>query len=96
MKTLTTLALLSLAFALCNCSKDDNLAQSPDEGDNTNNTTSALITPEIVTKDGKSVSVELNEGSKITFADEHMVIYSNGKETKIKLEDVSSLSYTTE
>lgn len=96
MKTFKTLTLLSLALTLCNCSQDDNLAQTPDEDNNPNNTTPILITPEIVTTDGKTIPVELNENSTITFTDEHMVINNNGQETKIKLEDMSSLSYTTE
>lgn len=96
MKAFKTFTLLSLVFALCNCSQDDNLAQSPDGDNNLNNTTPALITTGIVTKDGKSISIELNESSTITFTDEYMVIDNNGQETKIKLDDVSSLSYNPE
>lgn len=96
MKTFKTLTLLSLAFALCNCSKDENLSQSPDENNNPNDTTPVLVTPEIVTKDGKSIPVKLNESSKITFTNEYMVIDNNGQETRIRLDDVSSLSYNPE
>lgn len=96
MKAYKTLILLSLAFTLCNCSQNDNLAQTPDEDNNPNNTTPATITTGIVTKDGKSIPIELNESSTITFTDEYMVIDNNGQETKIKLDDVSSLSYNPE
>lgn len=90
MKNFSTWLLAAAVCAFCSCRDDGE--PGPDKGEDTGKDSNAVTTAVVKIK-GVDTSFELQEKSTIRFKDNYMIVVNSGKETKIALKDVKSLSY---
>lgn len=86
-----TCFILMLAAVLCGCA--DKKGHEPEKDPQEGGKDPDVIATAVIKVKDNNTPVDLKENSTITFADGYMVIKSAGKETRVALKDVSTLSY---